>query len=127
MNIERERPISTSIILGHGYKQPLIATAATAIGSIFCLPASFFRNIWFFLQYIAAIVCANDNKRGGLPVSGLDTACETQEPAAVHLIGGTRRSYEKNNELHRYILFFYTIFKCRNLGKALRTRCCTWS
>ncbi|KAM1475798.1 hypothetical protein ACFXTO_037851 [Malus domestica] len=58
MNIERERPIITSIILGHGYKQPLIATAATAIGSIFCLPASFFRNIWFFLQYIAAIVCA---------------------------------------------------------------------
>ncbi|KAM1282478.1 hypothetical protein ACFX2I_022918 [Malus domestica] len=48
-----------SIILDHGYKQTLVAGAAAAIGSIFCLPAGFFRNIWLFPPYIATIVCAN--------------------------------------------------------------------
>ncbi|PQP95274.1 hypothetical protein Pyn_23388 [Prunus yedoensis var. nudiflora] len=48
-----------SIILDHGYNQPIIAAAATAIGAIFCLPAGFFKTLWIFPPYIAAITAAH--------------------------------------------------------------------
>lgn len=50
---------SLSTHLDHGQHQALIATAATAIGAIFCLPAGFFKTVWIFPPYIAAIVIAS--------------------------------------------------------------------
>ncbi|XVE65376.1 hypothetical protein DITRI_Ditri07aG0175800 [Diplodiscus trichospermus] len=47
-----------SINLDHGRKQQLVAGAATAIGSVFCLPVGFFRVTWIFPLYIAPIVVA---------------------------------------------------------------------
>ncbi|BFG30867.1 hypothetical protein CerSpe_171410 [Prunus speciosa] len=57
-----------SIILDHGYNQPIIAAAATAIGAIFCLPAGFFKTLWIFPPYIAAITAAHI----------ISTACHTR-------------------------------------------------
>ncbi|KAH0974609.1 hypothetical protein GBA52_016508 [Prunus armeniaca] len=57
-----------SIILDHGYNQPVIAAAATAIGAIFCLPAGFFKTLWIFPPYIAAITAAHV----------ISTACHTR-------------------------------------------------
>ncbi|XP_004300165.1 PREDICTED: uncharacterized protein LOC101309451 [Fragaria vesca subsp. vesca] len=56
------------IILDHGYNQPIIAVASIAMGSIFCLPAGSFKNIWIFPPYIAAIVAS----------SLIATACHTR-------------------------------------------------
>ncbi|KAM6587631.1 hypothetical protein CsatA_010236 [Cannabis sativa] len=45
--------------LDRGPRQYIIATAATVVGAIFCLPAGFFRTVWIFPPYIAAIVAAS--------------------------------------------------------------------
>ncbi|KAL5702264.1 hypothetical protein ACHQM5_027500 [Ranunculus cassubicifolius] len=45
--------------LDNGHYQNLIFGAATALGSIFCLPAGSFRTHWIFPPYIAAIVAAS--------------------------------------------------------------------
>ncbi|KAK6263385.1 hypothetical protein QUC31_009201 [Theobroma cacao] len=47
-----------SIKLDHGRNQQVIAGAATAIGSFFCLPVGFFRVTWIFPLYVAPIVVA---------------------------------------------------------------------
>lgn len=48
-----------SIRLDYGHSQQLIAAAATGIGSLFCLPAGFFKKSWIFPPYVAAIVAAS--------------------------------------------------------------------
>ncbi|KAF5732146.1 hypothetical protein HS088_TW18G00836 [Tripterygium wilfordii] len=45
--------------LDHGNSQLIIAGAATAIGSLFCLPVGFFKVKWIFPLYIIAIITAN--------------------------------------------------------------------
>ncbi|XP_022733981.1 uncharacterized protein LOC111287596 [Durio zibethinus] len=50
------RFVSTN--LDHGRNQQVVAGAATAIGSFFCLPVGFFRVTWIFPLYIAPIVVA---------------------------------------------------------------------
>ncbi|XP_021287618.1 uncharacterized protein LOC110419063 [Herrania umbratica] len=47
-----------SIKLDHGRNQQVIAGAAIAIGSFFCLPVGFFKVTWIFPLYIAPIVVA---------------------------------------------------------------------
>ena len=42
--------------LDHGYNPQLIARAATAIGSLFCLPVGFIKTPYIFPFYIAPIV-----------------------------------------------------------------------
>lgn len=42
--------------LDHAHNQQHIAAAATAIGSLFCLPVGFFRTPYIFPLYIAAII-----------------------------------------------------------------------
>ncbi|KAL5550864.1 hypothetical protein UlMin_001040 [Ulmus minor] len=49
----------TSILLDRGPHQTVIATAATAMGAIFCLPTGLFRTVWTFPPYIAIITAAS--------------------------------------------------------------------
>lgn len=63
--------------LDHGYHQPFILGAGTAVGSFICLLTGFFKPIWFFPFYIAiiavAITCASavHTRHLGLIVRGL--------------------------------------------------------
>ncbi|PON41819.1 Major facilitator superfamily domain containing protein [Parasponia andersonii] len=45
--------------LDRGPHQSVIALVATVVGATFCLPAGFFRTVWIFPPYIAAIVAAS--------------------------------------------------------------------
>ncbi|PON40727.1 hypothetical protein PanWU01x14_295200 [Parasponia andersonii] len=44
--------------LDRGPHQTVIALAATVVSATFSLPAGFFRTVWIFPPYIAAIVAA---------------------------------------------------------------------
>ncbi|ONK79713.1 uncharacterized protein A4U43_C01F9280 [Asparagus officinalis] len=63
--------------LDHGYHQPFILGAATAIGSFICLLTGFFKTTWLFPFYIAivtmTITCASavHTRHLGLIVRGL--------------------------------------------------------
>ncbi|KAK9142865.1 hypothetical protein Syun_012265 [Stephania yunnanensis] len=48
-----------SHFLDNTHHRQLIFGVATAIGSLFCLPAGFFHIAWIFLPYIAIIIAAN--------------------------------------------------------------------
>lgn len=48
-----------SVPLDYGTNQQLVAGAATAVGTFFCLPTGFFKTRWIFPLYIMAIVAAN--------------------------------------------------------------------
>ncbi|KAF9617410.1 hypothetical protein IFM89_036331 [Coptis chinensis] len=70
--------------LDHGRNHNLIFGGATAIGSLFCLPAGFFSVAWIFPPYIAAIVAASvvcnasHTRHLGVMVRGYSTSVESQ-------------------------------------------------
>ncbi|KAF9591457.1 hypothetical protein IFM89_004155 [Coptis chinensis] len=70
--------------LDHGRNHNLIFGGATAIGSLFCLPAGFFNVAWIFPPYIAAIVAASvvcnasHTRHLGVMVCGYSTSVESQ-------------------------------------------------
>ncbi|KAL1556894.1 hypothetical protein AAHA92_12454 [Salvia divinorum] len=48
-----------SLRLDHGLHHQLIAGVATALGSLFCLPAGFLKKPWIFPPYVAVIMAAS--------------------------------------------------------------------
>ncbi|XWS38820.1 hypothetical protein CRYUN_Cryun19dG0163100 [Craigia yunnanensis] len=93
-----------STILDHGRNQQVITGAATAIGSIFCLPVGFFRVAWIFPLYIEFFSAT----------TATNSACLKANAVKMHLLGlilslvtsGTGFQFRKDNWQRHHILIF---------------------